>query len=403
MHTVPAVEIMVHPGDCSGRGDLTETASAGMFSRARWEALASGPGVDVFARQGVSLVVRKFSVEHLAGAEPGSVLRFHTALAHLGRTGFSLHQTARRASDQVIVAEADVVLDCIDVDRAPAAVPPEIRQFFGSRPSVRAGELQHLLVRGIATAVDVQGDGPAVLFIHGFPLDRTMWRHLTAPLTGRRRIAPDLRGLGLSDAPVGGYFIEEYADDMAAVLELLDIDRAVVCGFSMGGYVALEMARRHRHRLRGLILVNTRAAADGAEGKAKRDDMIQLVQRQGSGALVDLMLPKLLAPANLSALPDVVDRVRTMIAGNPPAGVIGALQAMKEREDATAVLDTIDVPTLVIAGREDQLIPNGESRLMADRIPGAHLTLIAGAGHLAPMEQPTATSRVIGEFLAALS
>jgi pimeloyl-ACP methyl ester carboxylesterase len=115
------------------------------------------------------------------------------------------------------------------------------------------------------------------------------------------------------------------------------------------------------------------------------------------------MLPKLLAPANLSALPDVVDRVRTMIAGNPPAGVIGALQAMKEREDATAVLDTIDVPTLVIAGREDQLIPNGESRLMADRIPGAHLTLIAGAGHLAPMEQPTATSRVIGEFLEALS
>ena len=190
---------------------------------------------------------------------------------------------------------------------------------------------------------------------------------------------------------------------MAALLEMLEIEQSVVCGLSMGGYIALEMVRRHRHRLRGLILVSTRANADGAEAIAGRDEMIQLVQRQGCGVLVDRMLPKLLAPETLWTMPDVVDRVRTMIAGSSPAGVIGALTAMRERSDSTPLLREIDFPTLVVAGREDQFVPTDYSRSMADQIPDAHFTVIAGAGHLAPMEQPIATSRVIGEFLESLS
>jgi 3-oxoadipate enol-lactonase len=282
-------------------------------------------------------------------------------------------------------------------------VPDEIRGFLGARPSVRAGSFKHLVVNGIATAVDVQGDGMPVLFIHGFPLDRTVWRHLTAPLTGRRRIVPDLRGLGLSDAPEAGYTIPQYADDMVALLDRLDVERAVVCGLSMGGYVAFDMWRRHRERISGLVLINTRSEADGLGARDGRDEMVMMVEREGMTALADLMVPKLLAPESQTAMPQVVERVRSMIESAPPVGVIGALRAMKERADSTLLLPTIDVPTLVIAGREDQLIPVDYARSIAAEIPGAQFTLIQGAGHLVPMEQPVPTSRVIGEFLDALA
>lgn len=253
-------------------------------------------------------------------------------------------------------------------------------------------------VRELAVAYDLQGDGFPILFVHGFPLDRTVWRQIMATLTGWRRIAPDLRGMGLSDVP-NHYSMAEYADDLAALLDALSAPKAVVCGLSMGGYIAFEMLRRHRDRVRALILCNTRTEADSEDGKRRRNEMIALVQRQGAGALADLMLPQLLAPASLRVMPAVVEHVRTMVTGTPPAGVIGALEAMRDRLDSSAMLATIDLPTLVIAGRDDQLIPTAASRKLADAIPGAQFTLIPDAGHLCPLEQPVATSRVISEFL----
>jgi YbgC/YbaW family acyl-CoA thioester hydrolase len=400
--SVPAVDIRVYPDDCDARGHVNQASFLQMFERARWEALARGPGVGVFTRHGAWPVVRKATVEYYAEALPGDVLQFGTSLTHLGRTSFTLHQTARRASDQRLVAEGDLVFVCVDTKGKPTPVPDEIRRFFGTRPSVRAGAFQHLLVRGIATAVDVQGDGPGVVFVHGFPLDRTMWRHIVAPLTGWRRVAPDLRGMGLTDAPEGGYSLETYADDIVALLDVLEIDKAVVCGLSMGGYVALDLMRRHSGRVRALILSNTRAGADTRDAKAARDEMIQLVQREGPGAVIEQLLPKLLAPSSQSAMPQLVEHLRTMAMGSPTNGLVGALRAMRDRPDATDLLPTIDVPTLVVAGKEDRLIPAEEGKRLADAIPGAQFTVIPDAGHLAPMEQPTATSRVIAEFLQAL-
>lgn len=403
MTSVPSVVLRVYPDDCDSFGHVNQAAFLRMFERARWEVLAAGPGIEAFQRNRTWPAVRKATVEYTAEAFPGDVLQFDTTLTHLGRTSFSLHQTARREADAAIVAEADSVFVCVGEGGKPSAVPVEIRNFFGTRPSVRAGAVQHFLIRDVATAVDVQGDGPAILFVHGFPLDRTMWRHLVAPLTGWQRIAPDLRGMGLSDVPeTGRYSMAEYADDLAALLEKLDVEDVVICGLSMGGYIALEFMRRHRAKVRALILTNTRAEADTAEGKAGRDDMVRLVEQEGSGALADLLLPKLLCPSSLSAMPQVVEHVRTMVTGSPVAGIIGALKAMKDRPDSMQFLPQIDVPTLVVTGREDQLIPVEHSRTMADAIPGAQCTVIPEAGHLTPMEQPIATSRVIGEFLAAL-
>ena len=386
---------MVYADDCDASGRLTGASFLRLLERARWDQL----GRPAFGRD-TWPVVRQASIEFHGPARAGDRLRLETALLTMGRTSYSLKQVAH-AEDGKVVAEAELTFDCLTAKGEPAALPAEIVAAFGRRPSVRASETQHLAVRGLAVALDVQGDGSPILFIHGFPLDRTVWRQVMATLTGWKRIAPDLRGMGLSDAP-GKYAMTEYADDLAALLDALHIPKAVVCGLSMGGYVAFELLRRHRDRVRALVLVNTRAEADPDDARKRRDEMIALVERDGTGALADVLVPQLLAPWSVTALPHVVEQLRTMIAGNPPAGVIGALRAMRDRADATPMLAGIGVPTLVITGREDRLIPSAASRAMADAIPGAQLTQIPEAGHLAPLEQPVPTSRVIGEFVEAL-
>ena len=333
----------------------------------------------------------------------GDHLRFDNALSDLGRTGFSTHSISRRDSDGVLIAEAEFPFVCVDRDGNPKPGPHEVAQFFGTRPSVRPSTVRHLLVRGVATGLDIQGDGPAILFVHGFPLDRTMWRHLMATLTGWRCVAPDLRGMGQSDVPVDRCSIADYADDVAALLDVLEIEQAVVCGLSMGGYISFDLVLRHRERVRALILMNTRASADTEAGKRRRDEMAAQVQREGLGPLIESMIPKLLAPSSAQAMPHVVAHVRSMIEGNPPEGIIGALTALRNRADASSTLASIDLPTLVIAGQEDPLIPLEESRQMANAIPGAQLTVIPEAGHLTPIEQPIATGRVVAEFIEALS
>jgi pimeloyl-ACP methyl ester carboxylesterase len=208
--------------------------------------------------------------------------------------------------------------------------------------------------------------------------------------------------MGLSDAPETGYTVAEYADDLVALLNALHVDRAIVCGHSMGGYVAFDMVRRHAARVQGLILISTRAGADDAEGRARRDAMIARVRRDGTGFLGEDMVPKLLAATSIETMPDVVRQVSAMVTGSPPDGVAGALAAMRDRPDAHDLLPRITVPTLVVAGSGDQLIPLAESRAMASAIPDAHFAVIPSAGHLASLEQPVNTSRVIREFLESL-
>lgn len=252
-------------------------------------------------------------------------------------------------------------------------------------------------------AVELRGDGSALLFVHGFPLDRTVWRHVMATLTGWRRIAPDLRGFGLTPTPGGDYTIADHADDLAALLDALGVERAVVWGLSMGGYAAFELFRAHRARVGGLILCNTRAAADTPEAQRARDETVALLREDGVAALGERMIPALLAPSSLTAMPHVVDHVRAMITAGDPRGLIAALHAMKQRSDATPLLGSIDVPTLVIAGKDDALIPVEQARAMADAIPAALFACVPDAGHLTPLEQPVASTRLVAEFLASLT
>lgn len=254
---------------------------------------------------------------------------------------------------------------------------------------------------GATLAVEVCGEGAPLLLVHGFPLDHAMWRHQLAALDDWRCIAPDLRGAGDSDVPADEYSMGGYADDLRAVCDALGVAGAVCCGFSMGGYVVFEFLRRYGSRVRGLVLCDTKAEPDTVEGKRARDQNAALVERDGVGALADRVVPKLLGATTRAGRPALVEQVRGMALRQPAAGVIGALRAMRDRPDSTALLGGITVPTLVVNGVEDEIASPAIARAMAARIPGARYVEVAGAGHLAPLEQPEQLTRALRELLRA--
>ena len=402
MSRLPPVTVTIYPYDCDAYGHLSEAAFVRLFEQARWENFSRGPGLQLFRRSSVWPAVRKLTVDYHMPVWPGDVLDVHTALVKLGRTSLELRHTAIRQADGQTVADAVVLFVMIDGSGNPTPVPDELAALFSARVSTRSGEVVRYDVGEVTLGVDVRGDGPALLLVHGFPLDRTIWKHQVATLSGWRRIAPDLRGLGSSEAPAEGYSMATYADDMVRLLDRLRISKAVVAGLSMGGYIVFEMLRRYRERIAGLILCDTKADADTPEGKSAREDNIKLVESRGAAALAERMVPMLLGRTTQQTQPQLVQEVREMVTAAPVAGLVGALAAMKDRPDSTELLATIDVPTLVVVGQEDEITPPPVARRLKDAIPSASLTAIAGAGHVVPLEAPTATSRVLAEFLEAV-
>lgn len=395
------IDLTVYPDECDAYGHLNQASFVALFERARWEMLARGPGMDFFTRQGAWPAVRKSTVEYHAPAFPGDVLRFVQVLVHLGRTSFTLRQTARRLRDDSLLASAELVFVCVDAQGRPVPVPEALPQIMADKPL--PGNLRRIAVNGVNLAVDVRGQGPAVLFIHGYPLDHSIWDYPMAHLEGWMRIAPDLRGMGQSDAPDLGYSMATYADDLLALLNTLGVERAVLCGLSMGGYVAFEMLRRARERVRGLVLMDTRSDADTAEMRRARDASAAQAREGGSAAIAEAMLPKLLAAAVATEDPKLVERVRRMMEATPVAGILGAITALRDRPDSTPLLATLgDIPTLVMVGEEDQITPLAGAHQMADAIPGARLAVVPASGHLTPMERPEAATALLADFLTGL-
>ncbi|WP_169973826.1 alpha/beta fold hydrolase [Tautonia rosea] len=252
---------------------------------------------------------------------------------------------------------------------------------------------------------DEHGTGPAVVLLHGFPLDRSMWSSQLGMLSNHHRvIAPDLRGHGQSPTPSGPYPMEDLAADVIETLDTVGVEPPyVVGGLSMGGYVALAMADRYPDRLRGLILLNTRAGADSTEAAANREVRAAAIEREGSTesltAMVDLLIPE----TSRQARPELVEHVAAMIRQTSPIGAAGVLRGMALRPDRLDVLRTLAVPVLVIAGSEDAIVPEEDAQAMAEAAPLGELIMIPGAGHLTPMETPGATDAAIRSFLDRLT
>lgn len=255
----------------------------------------------------------------------------------------------------------------------------------------------------VEIAYEDVGKGLPIVFLHGFPHDRSLWAPQLGALVDRCRcIAPDLRGFGES-AVHGPYTINHYADDVVALLDALHIERAVIAGLSMGGYVAFAIWRRHRARVRALVLADTRAGADNTEGRAKRRAMIDTVRAGGIEPVIEAQVTGMLGRTTREKHPELAEYVTRMIARAPAEGVIGALEAMIARPDSTETLATIDMPTLIVVGDEDVLTPPKEARAMHELIRGSRLEVLGGAGHLSNLERPAAFNHVVSEFLGVLT
>lgn len=255
-------------------------------------------------------------------------------------------------------------------------------------------------VHGITLNYMARGQGPVVVLVHAFPLSGAMWQpQIEALASDYRVIAPDLRGFGASAVPEGPYAMETFAEDIAGLLDTLGIDQVVLGGLSMGGYVAFAFYRRFPERVRALILADTRAAADSAEAKAGREEHARLAEREGAGAIADMMLPRLLSTGAPVALRV---RVRGIIEGNQPRGIAGALRGMALRPDATDLLPRISVPTLFLVGEEDMLTTPEVMQEMQAAVRGSRLARIPHAGHVANLENPEAFNTALRAFLAEL-
>ncbi|WP_455246024.1 alpha/beta fold hydrolase [Petrachloros mirabilis] len=259
-------------------------------------------------------------------------------------------------------------------------------------------------INGITLAYDDNGSGIPLVFLHAFPLNRTMWAQQKQALSSRfRTILIDLRGHGESEAPLWHYTLEQAADDVCALLDQISIPRAVFVGLSMGGYILFALYRKYPERVTGLVLADTRAQADTLEGIQGRFQMAQTAYREGPSAIANLMLSKLLSRATLQEKPEIVQRVRRMIEDNEISGIAGDLMAMAERPNSVPFLKQITCPTQIIVGELDQATPPSEAKLMAEQIPGARLALIPNAAHLANIEQPDAFNQILAEFATELA
>jgi pimeloyl-ACP methyl ester carboxylesterase len=246
-------------------------------------------------------------------------------------------------------------------------------------------------------AYEEHGAGIPLMLVHGFPLNRSIWRPLLPLLESKfRLILPDLRGFGQSPAPEGAYSMRLLAEDLRALLDTLKIDRVVLAGHSMGGYVSLAFAQAYPHRLAGLALIATQAAADSPEVRASREKSIEELKRRGLKPLADTLAPR------LTCQPALVKPLRELILKANPHGVIGALKGMAERPNAQEWLSTIIVPTVVIAGSEDIIIPIERPRLMTQLLGRAWLVEVNDAAHMPMMEQPPAVANAILQLISSL-
>jgi 3-oxoadipate enol-lactonase len=241
-----------------------------------------------------------------------------------------------------------------------------------------------------------QGHGPALVFLHAYPLDHSMWQTQLEAFSGRYRVVtPDVFGFGGSQ-PTRPWTMPEMGEALLELLNHLKIDRCTLAGLSMGGYIAIPFALAHPDRIERLVLAHTRARADIEAEKTARNDMIAALRKEGLGSLPDKIIPRLVAA---TASEDVRKFVRDSIMRGSAEACIHAVTAMRDRVDQTANLDKIPCPTLVITGDADAIIKVEDSKTMAAAIPNGELKIIAGTGHLSNLEDASAFNRVIDDFL----
>lgn len=248
------------------------------------------------------------------------------------------------------------------------------------------------------------GNGTPLVLLHAFPLSSAMWLAQREALAERFRVVtPDLRGFGGSPLGTAEPSVDVMADDVAALLDAKGIDRAVVGGLSMGGYVTLAFCRRHPDRVLGVVLADTKATPDTETARA---DRLRIAERLEADKTVDVLLeellPRLVGPTTMRQRALIYGRVRGLVQSAPPSAAAWAQRAMAARPDALESLAGLHAPALVVHGAEDEITTEDDARAMVEALPNAELTLVPRSGHLPPVEQPQLFNEAVGEFVAAL-
>ncbi|HSE24738.1 MAG TPA: alpha/beta fold hydrolase [Pyrinomonadaceae bacterium] len=264
--------------------------------------------------------------------------------------------------------------------------------------------MSNATIQDIQMAYTDEGSGPAVVFVHGYPFNRTLWTEQVSALAATHRVVvPDLRGFGETDVGSSESTMNQLARDVKHLMDHLRIEKAFIGGLSMGGYVTLAFYKEFRERVSGLLLANTRAEQDSEAAKASRQEQAEKALTEGMAGIADSMLPKLLTPETVSKKPDLVKRIRDMMLKTDPKGAAAALLGMAGRDDFTTELSKISVPVLIIAGEEDALIPKQHSQRMHQAITGSRLAVIDHAAHVVNLEQPDAFNHELLQFVTQLN
>jgi len=247
-----------------------------------------------------------------------------------------------------------------------------------------------------------QGDpqGLPILFIHAFPLNHEMWKPQEKALPQKyRALVYDIRGLGKSPLRDAQFTLESFVEDLITLMDHLTLPQAILCGLSLGGYIALRAVEKYPERVRGLVLCDTRSEADNNESKLKRAQSIQLLKTQGVKAFAEGFIPDLISSTTQKERPEVIRRLKEMILSQSAEGISAAQLALMSRTDTTESLAKIRVPTLILVGEEDRITPPSHSQAMYQKIRGSSFQILPQAGHLSNLENPDLFNRAFFDFL----
>lgn len=246
-------------------------------------------------------------------------------------------------------------------------------------------------------------DAPVVILIHGFPFNRTMWDNQVELLKEKYRvIAYDVRGHGNSDAGTDDFSIELFARDLISLMDSLKIEKAIICGLSMGGYIALNIIQNYPERINALILCDTSCKADTSEGIEKRMKAIESIRESGVEAYADGSLKNFFAQESFTTKKEEISSVRQMMVSTTEKTIVDTLLALSKRKETCNILSEIKVPVLLLVGQEDIITPPETARLMHEKIKNSVLHIIKQAGHISNLENPVMFNEHLSEFVASV-
>ena len=260
-------------------------------------------------------------------------------------------------------------------------------------------------VNNFHLSYDDVGEGKIpIIFLHGYPFDKKMWQgQLDFLAASYRLIACDIRGFGKSIDEKTDLSIDLFTEDLITFMDRLNIDKAIICGLSMGGFIALNALRRFPERFQSLILCDTQCIADTVEVKEKRYEIIDEIKSHGVTNFNEGFIKSVFHKDSLTDKKDLVEQLRNVVFSNSENIIMKGLVALAERTQTCSILNDISIPTLIICGREDEVTPLAQSEFMHEKIKGSTLQVVENAGHVSNLEQPHEFNIHLASFLATLS